>query len=52
MCETAYIDGKAKVAKHRIEAIDEEKVLEGDLLELYKSLVLSYQVDTRVKTTW
>ncbi|KAM7463437.1 hypothetical protein LguiA_031558 [Lonicera macranthoides] len=46
-------DGKAKVAKARIEAIDEEKksmtlkVLEGDLLELYKSFVLSNQVETK-----
>ena len=51
MCET--IDGKAKVAKQRIEAIDEEKksvtlkVIEGDLLELYKSFVLSYQIETK-----
>ncbi|CAI9096012.1 OLC1v1032072C1 [Oldenlandia corymbosa var. corymbosa] len=45
-------DGKEKVAKEIIEAIDEAKksvrfrVIEGDLMELYKSFVLTVHVDT------
>ncbi|XP_047308267.1 kirola-like [Impatiens glandulifera] len=45
-------DGKEKVAKERIEAIDEEKksvtfnVIEGDLLELYKICIFTVHVDT------
>ncbi|KAL1828968.1 hypothetical protein ACET3Z_007380 [Daucus carota] len=45
-------DGKEKVAKEIIESIDEEKksvkfkVVEGDLLELYKSFSLTCHVDT------
>ncbi|TJW23203.1 hypothetical protein E7L52_22440, partial [Bacillus paralicheniformis] len=48
-----FHDGKAKVAKEVIEAIDEEKksvcfkVVEGDLLELYKSFFLTVHVDTK-----
>ncbi|GAV80646.1 Bet_v_1 domain-containing protein [Cephalotus follicularis] len=43
-------DGKAKTAKELIEAIDEEKnsitfrVLEGDILDEYKSFVVTFQV--------
>ncbi|KAL3654492.1 hypothetical protein CASFOL_004173 [Castilleja foliolosa] len=45
-------DGKERVAKEIIEAIDEEnksvtyKVIEGDLMELYKSFKLIVHVDT------
>ncbi|KAL2235106.1 UNVERIFIED_CONTAM: Kirola, partial [Sesamum indicum] len=45
-------DGKEKVAKEIIEAIDEEKksvtfkVIEGDLMELYKTFKLTVHVDT------
>ena len=45
-------DGKEKVAKEVIEAIDEEKksvtfkVIDGDLLQLYKSFVATVHVDT------
>ncbi|XP_047309677.1 kirola-like [Impatiens glandulifera] len=45
-------DGKEKVAKERIEAIDEVKksvtfnVIEGDLLELYKIFIFTVHVDT------
>ncbi|XP_047308266.1 kirola-like [Impatiens glandulifera] len=45
-------DGKEKVAKERIEAIDEEKklvtfkVIEGDLMELYKTCIFTVHVDT------
>lgn len=48
----ACTDGKEKVAKEIIEAIDEEKksvrfkVIEGDLLELYKTFTLTCHVDT------
>lgn len=47
------IDGKQRIAKDLIEAIDEEnksitfKVLEGDLAELYKTFKLSLHVDTK-----
>ncbi|KAM7487740.1 hypothetical protein LguiB_025224 [Lonicera macranthoides] len=46
-------DGKEKVAKEIIEAIDEEKksvtfkVVEGDLMELYKTFKLTVHVDTK-----
>ncbi|KAK2981448.1 hypothetical protein RJ640_001962 [Escallonia rubra] len=46
-------NGKEKVAKEIIEAIDEEKksvtfkVIEGDLMELYKTFILSVHVDTK-----
>ncbi|KAL7132308.1 hypothetical protein ABFS83_12G064600 [Erythranthe nasuta] len=45
-------DGKERVAKEIIEAIDEEnksvtyKVIEGDLMELYKTFKLTAHVDT------
>ncbi|KAL7090811.1 hypothetical protein ACP275_12G065700 [Erythranthe tilingii] len=45
-------DGKERVAKEIIEAIDEEKksvtykVIEGDLMELYKTFKLTVHVDT------
>ncbi|CAI9096008.1 OLC1v1032068C1 [Oldenlandia corymbosa var. corymbosa] len=45
-------DGKEMVAKEIIEAIDEEKksvtykVIEGDLMELYKSFAITVHVDT------
>ncbi|KZV13991.1 kirola-like [Dorcoceras hygrometricum] len=44
-------DGKERVAKEIVESIDEEKrsikfrVIEGDLLELYKTLTLTFHVD-------
>jgi hypothetical protein len=47
-----FHDGKEKVAKEIIEAIDEEKksvsfkVIEGDLMELYKNFTLTVHVDT------
>ncbi|CAI9296882.1 unnamed protein product [Lactuca saligna] len=45
-------DGKAKVAKEVIEAIDEEKksvcfkVIGGDILEAYKTFLITVHVDT------
>ncbi|KAL3830782.1 hypothetical protein ACJIZ3_019584 [Penstemon smallii] len=45
-------DGKERVAKNIIEAVDEEKksitfkVVEGDLMELYKAIKLTVHVDT------
>ncbi|EYU33127.1 hypothetical protein MIMGU_mgv1a019445mg [Erythranthe guttata] len=45
-------DGKERVAKEIIEALDEEnksvtyKVIEGDLMELYKTFKLTVRVDT------
>ena len=48
-----FHDGKERVAKEIIEAIDEEnksvtfKVIEGDLMEQYKSLKLIVHVDTK-----
>ncbi|KAK3023802.1 hypothetical protein RJ639_043468 [Escallonia herrerae] len=45
-------DGKAKVAKEVIDEVDEKnktvifRVIEGDLLELYKSFVATLHVDT------
>ncbi|KZV56137.1 MLP-like protein 34-like [Dorcoceras hygrometricum] len=44
-------DGKERVAKEIVESIDEEKrsvkfrVIEGDLLELYKTLTATFHVD-------
>ncbi|KAG5532160.1 hypothetical protein RHGRI_026695 [Rhododendron griersonianum] len=46
-------DGKEKTAKEVIEAIDEEKklvtfkVVEGDLLQLYKTFIITVHVDTK-----
>ncbi|PSR88153.1 Kirola like [Actinidia chinensis var. chinensis] len=46
-------DGKEKTAKEIIEAIDEEtksvtfKVVEGDLMELYKTFIIVVHVDTK-----
>ncbi|KAK2981447.1 hypothetical protein RJ640_001961 [Escallonia rubra] len=46
-------DGKAKVAKEVIDKVDEKnkilifRVVEGDLLELYKSFVITLHVDTK-----
>lgn len=46
-------DGKEKTCKQRIEAIDEEKksvtfnVVGGDLLQLYKTFVITVHVDTK-----
>nr|GMD68179.1 kirola-like [Ipomoea batatas] len=53
ICWTFTHDGKKQIAKEIIEAIDEEhktvkfKVIEGDLIELYKSMSISVHVDTR-----
>lgn len=50
-CDAA--DGKEKTCKQRIEAIDEEKksvtfnVVGGDLLQLYKTFVITVHVDTK-----
>lgn len=49
----ACVDGKERVAKEIIEAIDEEnksvtfKVIEGDLMEHYKEIKLTVHVDTK-----
>ena len=49
----ACVDGKDRVAKEIIEAIDEEnksvtfKVIEGDLMEHYKEIKLTVHVDTK-----
>ncbi|KAL7093629.1 hypothetical protein ACP275_11G051200 [Erythranthe tilingii] len=46
-------DGKEKKAKHVIQAINEErklmefKVLEGDIMELYKAFVITIHVETK-----
>lgn len=54
-------DGKSRVAKQIIEEIDEEKqsikfkMIEGDLMELYKSMDIIYHVDTNANgslVTW
>ncbi|CAL5354847.1 unnamed protein product [Camellia sinensis] len=48
-----YLDGKKKTAKEIIEAIDEEKksvtfkVVEGDLMQLYKTFIITVHVDTK-----
>ncbi|GMP59207.1 hypothetical protein CsSME_00022581 [Camellia sinensis var. sinensis] len=47
------VDGKKKVGKEVVEAIDEEnksvtfKVIEGDLTELYKAFKVTVHVDTK-----
>ncbi|KAK1374656.1 Major latex [Heracleum sosnowskyi] len=52
ICWNYTLDGKEKATKEIIEAIDEEKksvkfkVIEGDLLELYKTFSLTCHVDT------
>ncbi|CAK9157593.1 unnamed protein product [Ilex paraguariensis] len=55
------IDGKEKVAKKIIQAIDEEKksvtfkLIEGDLMELYKTFIATVHVDTKgenILVTW
>ncbi|KAM7463439.1 hypothetical protein LguiA_031560 [Lonicera macranthoides] len=49
---TYFHDGKERVAKQVILAVDEEKksitykMLEGDLMELYKSFIIGIHVDT------
>ncbi|KAK3004197.1 hypothetical protein RJ639_018603, partial [Escallonia herrerae] len=54
-CE--IIDGKAKVAKDVIDELDEKnktvilRVIEGDLLELYKSFVITVHVATKDENT-
>ncbi|XP_059658352.1 kirola-like [Cornus florida] len=54
-------DGKEKIAKELIEAIDEEKrsvtfkVIEGNIIELYKSFIIIVHVDTKGESnlvTW
>ncbi|KAL3501903.1 hypothetical protein ACH5RR_036352 [Cinchona calisaya] len=54
-------DGKERVAKQFIENIDEEKqsvrfkMIEGDLMDLYKTFIITYHVDKRVDynlVTW
>ncbi|KAK2988871.1 hypothetical protein RJ640_018309 [Escallonia rubra] len=51
-CKTCK-NGKAKVAKDVIDKVDEKnkivifRVIEGDILELYKSFVLTLHVDTK-----
>ncbi|KZV46401.1 kirola-like [Dorcoceras hygrometricum] len=61
ICWNYMIDGEQKVAKEIIEAIDEEKktisfkVIEGDLLEFYRSFKVILQVETNGDTesvTW
>ncbi|CAK9154742.1 unnamed protein product [Ilex paraguariensis] len=56
-----FHEGKKKVAKEIIEAIDEEKklvtfkVTEGDLMELYKTFITTVHVDTKGESnmmTW
>ncbi|KAL8463656.1 hypothetical protein ACS0TY_033567 [Phlomoides rotata] len=53
-----FHDGKDRVAKEIIEAIDEEnksvtyKVVEGDLLEVYKTFKIIVHVDTNNLVTW
>ena len=48
-----YADGKVKKAKQVIQLIDEEKkliqfkVIEGDLLELYKDIVMTSHIETK-----
>lgn len=48
----SHADGKDRVAKQIIEEIDEQKqsikfkMIEGDLMELYKSMNIIYHVDT------
>uniref|UniRef100_A0A5B6Z9M4 Bet v I/Major latex protein domain-containing protein n=1 Tax=Davidia involucrata TaxID=16924 RepID=A0A5B6Z9M4_DAVIN len=53
ICWNYTHDGKEKTAKDIIEAIDEEKksvtfkVIEGDLMELYKTFIITVHVDTK-----
>lgn len=48
-----YVDGKAQVAKQSLHNIDEGKkqisfkMLEGDLLELYKNMIITAHVETK-----
>lgn len=48
-----YIDGKPQVAKQVLQDIDEEKkqiaykTIEGDLLELYKNILITVHVETK-----
>lgn len=60
-CIYIYIDGEQRVAKEIIEAIDEEKksitfkVIEGDLMEIYKRFKVILHVETSGNTdlvTW
>lgn len=52
MYNNSHADGKDRVAKQIIEEIDEQKqsikfkMIEGDLMELYKSMNIIYHVDT------
>ncbi|KAK6134203.1 hypothetical protein DH2020_032059 [Rehmannia glutinosa] len=52
ICWNYTHDGKKEVAKDIIEAIDEEKklvtfkIIEGDLMQLYKTFVVTVHVDT------
>ncbi|XP_011092069.1 kirola-like [Sesamum indicum] len=61
ICWSYTHDGKQKIARDIIEAIDEEKrsitlkVIEGDILEFFKSFTLGIHVDTNGQThlvTW
>ncbi|XP_047938550.1 kirola-like [Salvia hispanica] len=53
ICWSYFLDGKERVAKEIIEAIDEEKksvtfnVIEGDLMEQFKVMKLIVHVDTK-----
>ncbi|KAL7181340.1 hypothetical protein ACSBR1_040261 [Camellia fascicularis] len=53
ICWNYTHDGKKKIAKEIIEAIDEEnksvtfKVVEGDLMQLYKTFIVTVHVDTK-----
>ncbi|XP_047959209.1 kirola-like [Salvia hispanica] len=53
ICWDYIIDGKVKKAKEVIQLIDEEKkliqfkVIEGDLLELYKDFVFTSHIETK-----
>ncbi|KAK1380597.1 Kirola [Heracleum sosnowskyi] len=53
ICWRYVHEGKKKIAKQVIETIDEEnksitfKMLEGDLMELYKSFLITIHVDTK-----
>ena len=53
ICWSYTHDGKKKTAKEIIEAIDEVnksvtfKVVEGDLMQLYKTFIITVHVDTK-----
>jgi len=53
ICWNYYHDGKARIAKQRIAALDEEnklvvfQTLEGNFMELYKTFVVTLHVETR-----